>query len=131
VNPSPRVLSDVLGASQKPFVVSGTVSLTPEIITQMNAKNTLLVVQCDPADAPSCVAKLEDSKKKFGDVDNILLSMSAGPALDAAKQAVYLALIKGGWTKDQIYAIAGNSAGTLGAQGNLTRLALAAAGRGL
>ena len=130
VNPSPKVLGDVLDAAQKPFIVNGTVSLTPDIVTKMNAKNALLVVQCDPADATGCVARLEDTKKKFGDVDNILLSMSAGPTLDAAKQTLYRALIKGGWTKDQIYAIAGNNAGPLGAQGNLTRLAPAPAGQG-
>jgi hypothetical protein len=130
VNPSPKVLGDVLDAAQKPFIVSGTVSLTPDIIRKMNAKNALLVVQCDPADATGCVARLEDTKKKLGDTDNILLSMSAGPALDEAKQTLYRALVKGGWTKDQIYAIAGNNAGTLGAQGNLTRLVPAPAGQG-
>ena len=66
-------------------------------------------------------SRLIELKKALGDSENLLLvAGSAGltPADDAgmrsrdrrvidAKQQMYLALIKAGWTKDEIYSMAG------------------------
>ena len=130
VSPTPKLLSNVLFAAAKPVVVSGTVSLDPETVAAIKEKNAAVVIPCDAADAQGCVTRLNDSKKRFGSADNLLLSVAAGPKMNDFKQALYLALVKGGWTKDEIYAIAGASAGPQKPQGNLTRFSPPAGGAG-
>ena len=54
--------------------------------------------------------------------------------INTAKENLYLALVKGGWTKDEIYAVFGASAGGGGrgggGGGNLSKLSPPPAGRG-
>jgi len=143
IDPSGKLLGDVLDASSKPFLVTvtGNVPIDQALVTRMNQKNTLLLFECDPADAQGCVTKLQNYRKQFGDTDNLVVSMKPAqgtPAaqlaqLDTAKRTIYLSLIKSGWTKDQIYAVFGASAGgggRGGGAGNLSRLSPAPQGRG-
>jgi hypothetical protein len=138
INPSAKLLGDMLDATTRPFLVTvtGAAPIEQALITRMNQKNTLLLLECDPADAQGCVSKLQNYKKQFGDSDNLVVSMKAGAAdkIEAAKRTIYLALIKNGWTKDAIYAVFGASAGAGGrgggGGGNLAKLAPARQGGG-
>ncbi len=138
VNPSAKLLGDVLDATSRPFLVTatGTTPIDPALAKRMNQKNTVLLFECDPADAQGCVAKLQNYKKLFGDTDNLVVSMKAATpaAVDQAKQTLYLALVKTGWTKDEIYAAFGASSGGGGrggaGGGNLSKLAPPQGGRG-
>lgn len=142
VNPSAKLLGDMLDATTKPFMVTvtGTASIDQALITRMNQKNTLLLFECDPADAQGCVSRLQNYKKLFGDSDNLVMSVKAAPSdrIDAAKKTLYLALIKSGWTKEEIYAVcgvtvaAGGGGGRGGGPqgGNLSKLSPPARGGG-
>jgi hypothetical protein len=121
-NPSARLLDSVLDAAKKAFVVEGMTSVPDAALAKkINDKNALLAIEFD-ASAPAAVAaRLIELKKLIGDSDNLLLVSgpnSAAPPeppgmrplqrkIDEAKQQVYLALIKAGWTKDEIYSMAG------------------------
>jgi len=135
IDPSVKLLADALDATTKPFLVTvtGTAPIDPALIAGMNQKNTLLLFECDTADAAGCVSRLQTYKKQFGDSDNLIISVKrpAGESVEAPIRAftrsLYLALIKAGWTKDEIYAVfgapvpaSGGGRGTV--PGNLSRL---------
>jgi hypothetical protein len=129
INPSSKLLSDVLDATARPFLVTvtGSSPIDQALISRMNQKNTLLLFECDPADVQGCTSKLQNYKKQFGDSDNLVVSMKSGANQEDGKKSLYLALIKSGWTKDEVYAVFGASAGGGGgrgggAGGNLSKL---------
>ena len=148
VKPSQKLLSDMIDAAAKPFVVTD-VDVDGATAARMKAKNALLTIHCDPANAAGCITRIEAARKAFGDKGNLLFSMKnpaaataagggrgggapANPQIEDAKRTVYLALIKAGWTKDEIYAMVGTSAaggggrgGGGGLGGNLAKLAAA------
>jgi hypothetical protein len=139
INPSAKLLGDLLDAATRPFMVTvtGTVPIDQALIARMNQKNTVLLFECDPADAQSCVNKLQNYKKQFGDSDNLVMSVKAAASdrIDAAKKTFYLALIKSGWTKEEIYAVCGvtvatggGGGGRGGGPGNLSKLSPPAQG---
>jgi len=137
VDPSSKLLGDLLDATARPFLVTvtGNTPIDQSLIARMNQKNTLLLFECDPADAQGCVTRLQNYRKLFGDADNLVVSMRTNDRTEEAKKTIYLALIKSGWTKDQIYAVFGQTAtpaaggGRGGGAGNLSRLT-PATGRG-
>ncbi len=135
INPSGKLLGDALDSTAKPFIVTvtGTAPIDQALISRMNQKNTLLMFECDAADAQGCVTRLQNYKKQFGDSDNLIVSMKTGSNLDEAKKTVYLALIKSGWSREEIFAVFGAGAGGGGrgggAGGNFSKL-MPAQGRG-
>ena len=136
VNPSAKLLGDMLDVTSKPFMVTmtGTGLIDQALITRMNQKNALLLFECDPADVQSCVTRIQNYKKQFGDSDNLVMSMktAATERTEAAKRTFYLSLIKSGWTKEEIYAVCGatTGGGGRGGGGNLSKLSPPPAGRG-
>ncbi len=129
VNPSARLLADMLDAAAKPFMVTltGSNAVEAALIARMNQKNALMALECSPTDIAGCVHRLENAKTQFGDVDNLILSMNPAAPNDDAKKELYLALVRNGWTRDQIYAMTIAGAGGDGRAGgrpggNLARL---------
>lgn len=135
VNPSAKLLGDMLDVTTKPFLVTatGTAPIDQAMVTRMNQKNTLLLFECDAADAGGCVNRLQNYKKQFGDSDNLVMSVKRAPSenINAFKKTLYLTLIKSGWTKEEIYAACGVTVATGGggggrgggpAGGNLSKL---------
>ncbi len=125
-NPSDRLLSDLLEAAGKPFIVSNLGrGLEAAAARRINEKNVLFALPWDAAAPDAVAATLIDLKKLIGDSDNLLLTTqlpgpsalsemglpdgAARPGPDVAKQKLYLALIRAGWTKDEIYAMVGVS----------------------
>ena len=150
-NPSEGLLGDMLEAAGKPFIVSGLARASGcrDRKTHQREERARCASAWDAAAPDAVSAKLIDMKRMIGDSDNLLLTTqqpgpsalsemglpdgTARPGPDEAKQKMYLALIKDGWTKDEIYATVGVSparsgqmqmpppgAGRLG--GNLARL---------
>jgi hypothetical protein len=113
VNPSAKLLGDMLEVATKPFMVtlSGTNTVDAALAGRMNEKNDLMAIECNPADVQGCVVRLENAKTLFGDVDNLVLSINATGNIDEAKKSLYMALVKNGWTRDQIYAMTGAGGG--------------------
>ena len=121
-SPSEALLDSLAEASAKAFLVDGLTFLPgAPLAKKLHDKNALLTVEFD-ADAPQAVAaRLVTLKKALGDSEGLLLVQDNSPVLptdpaaakalvrkvDEAKQAMYLALIKAGWTKDEIYALVG------------------------
>ncbi len=149
-NPSPRLLEDILDATKKGIIISGLAALPAQPLAKKIAeKNALVALEFEPGDASGLASRLMEWKKLMGGSGNLLLvtresansprdeSSPTGEVMrrkqsDEAKQQMYLALIKAGWTKDEIYAMAGVSpqsgerqmppgGGRLG--GNLSKLA--------
>lgn len=130
-NPSAELLGSMLDASHKPFIVDGLFAGDEgKLGKKINEKNTLVTVAFD-ASAPGMVAaRLINLKKAIGDSDNLLLVNGANAVvppepigfkplqrqLNEAKQQMYLALIKAGWTKDEIYSMVGVSPARAGAE---------------
>ncbi len=125
LNPSRALLLDVLDNAKKPFIVSGLATMPDaELAQQIKAKNLLVAVDFDAANPQAVAAKLIEFKKMAGDSGNLLLTTRDLPPgrgetpptiaskmsmLEQAKQQFYLTLIKAGWTKDEINAMAGIS----------------------
>jgi hypothetical protein len=124
VNPGRTLLLSMLDSAKKPFIVSGLTTMPDaELAQRIKAKNVLVAVDFDVAAPQAVAAKLMDFKKAAGNSGNLLLvtraAASAGgrgeaaPAeprmsqLEQAKQQMYLALIKAGWTKDEINSMVG------------------------
>ena len=122
-NPPARLLADLLDNAAKGFIVTGMTANPDEALAKkLIAKNALFSVEFD-ASAPEAVAqRLVDLKKAFNGSGHLLLTTQDRAAtspmgtvaqtprqktVDAAKQKMYLALVKAGWTKDEIYAMAG------------------------
>jgi hypothetical protein len=122
-NPPPRLLDDLLDNAKKGFIVSN-VGPTPhaDLAKRLVEKNVVVAVEFD-AGAPQAVAtRLIELKKALGASGNVVLTtterairspMGDTPpsarqkVVDAAKQQMYLALVKAGWTKDEIYSMVG------------------------
>ena len=140
IDPSSKLLSDMLDATSKSFLVTltGNAPIDQALITKMNQKNTLLLFECDFTDPQGCVTKLQNYKKQFGDTDNLVVSAKPVQAsqLYAAKKTIYLSLVKSGWTQEQIYAVfgqgsgggGGGGGGRGGGGGNLSKLSPPAQG---
>jgi hypothetical protein len=125
VNPSKTLLLDVLANAKKPFIVSGLTAMPDgELAQQIKAKSVLVAVEFDAANPQAVATKLIEFKKLAGDSGNLLVTTrdlpqgrgepGSSPAramspLEQARQQFYLALIKAGWTKDEINAMVGVS----------------------
>ncbi len=124
VNPSTSLLADFADAAQKPFLVTSPSGLDAALSDKLKKKNAAVVVECGPADVDGCVKRLGATGTVIGR-NNLLLSMSAGQNRADAVQKLYLALVKSGWTKDEIGAMVG-----AGQTNNLSRFAPQGEGRG-
>jgi len=150
-NPPARLLDDMLDNAKKGFVVTGMTTVPDAALAKkITEKNVVVAVDFDAA-APQAVAtRLMDMKKALNGSGSLLLTTqervvtspmgdvaqtSRQKMVDAAKQQMYLALVKAGWTKDEIYSMVGvnpppagpmqmppPAAGRLG--GNLGKLSL-------
>ena len=113
----------MLENAKKGFLVTGLTTAPDAALAKKIAdKNVVVAVDFDVT-APQAVAtRLMELKKTLNGSGNLVLTtqersaataMGNAPqsprqkALDAAKQQVYLALVKDGWTKDEIYAMVG------------------------
>jgi hypothetical protein len=121
-SPSDPLVDSMVEAASKAFIIDG-MSFLPDaaLAKKLTEKNVLLTVEFD-ADAPQVVAsRLLALRQALGGSSNLLLVQGPSPALpldpaavkattrkvDEAKQAMYLTLIKAGWTRDEIYALVG------------------------
>ena len=125
-NPAARLLADLLDNAKKGFIVSNYATVPDAALAKkMVEKNVVLTVDFDATAPQAVAARLIDLKKVLGGSGSVVLTtnervvrspMGDTPAsprqkiVDAAKQQMYLALVKAGWTKDEIYAAAGVTA---------------------
>jgi len=132
VRPPASLLADVLDNAKKPVMVIGLPVMDAGLLDKFKKNNALAALECDPADVDGCVRQINALKDVVGK-GNVLLSVGAGKDRGAATQALFLALVKAGWTKDEIFAAAGQAAGRGGpgapAANNLSRFGGTPVGR--
>ena len=124
VRPPASLLADVLDAAKKPIMVTGLPPVDAALVEKFKKNNALAVLECDPADVDGCVRQLNALKDVVGK-NNVLVSVGPHKDRAAATQKLFLAAVKAGWTKDELFAAAGQAAGRGGpgapAANNLTR----------
>ncbi|MFO7691696.1 MAG: M20/M25/M40 family metallo-hydrolase [Vicinamibacterales bacterium] len=132
VRPPASLLADVLGSAKRPIMVTGLPPMDAALLETFKKNNALAVLECDPADVDGCVRHLNALKDTVGK-SNVLLSVGAHKDRAAATSKLFLAAVKAGWTKDELFAAAGQAAGRGGpgaaAPNNLTRFGGATAAR--
>jgi hypothetical protein len=132
VRPAASLLADVLDSAKKPIMVTGLPAMDAALVEKFKKNNALAVLECDPADVDGCVRQMNALKDVVGK-NNVLVSVGPHKDRAAATQKLFLAAVKAGWTKDELFAAAGQAAGRGGPGGgaptNLSRFAGPPAGR--
>ena len=132
VRPTAGLLGDVLDNAKKPIMVSGLPAMDAALAEKFKKNSALAVLECDAADVEGCVRQMNALKDVVGK-NNVLVSLGAHKDRAAAAQKLFLGAVKAGWTKDELFAAAGQAAGRGGPGGgapnNLSRFAGAPAGR--
>ena len=122
-NPPLRLLGDVLDNAKKGFIVTG-MAANPDaaLARKMTERNVVFAVEFDVTAPEATAQRLMDLKTAFNGSGHLLLTtqerVATSPmgdvaqtprqkAVDAAKQKMYIALAKAGWTKDEIYSMVG------------------------
>jgi len=132
VRPTASLLGDVLDSAKKPIMVTGLPAMDAALLEKFKKNNALAVLECDPADVDVCVRQMAVLSGVVGK-NNLLVSVGAHKDRAAATQKLFLAAVRAGWTKDELFAAAGQATGRGGpgaaAANNLSRFGGPAAGR--
>jgi hypothetical protein len=132
VRPAASLLGDVLDNAKKPVMVTGLPPMDTALVEKFKKNNALAVLECEAADADGCVGRMNALKDLVGR-NNLLVSVGAHKDRAAATQKLFLAAVKAGWTKDELFAAAGQASGRGGPGGgapnNLARFSGPVAGR--
>jgi hypothetical protein len=123
VNPPAKLLDSMLDNAKKGFLVTGMTTVPDAALAKkITEKNVVLAVEFDAAAPQTVTARLMELKKALNGSGNLVLTTqertittpmgntAQSPrqkVLDAAKQQLYLTLVKDGWTKDEISAMVG------------------------
>jgi hypothetical protein len=135
VRPSAAALSDMLDNAKKPVMVTGLPTMDAALLDKFKKNNALAIVDCDAGDVDGCARQLNAAKDVVGK-SNVLLSVGPGKDRADVTQKLFLALLKGGWTKTELDAATGAGGGRggpgPGAVNALSRFQAApAGGRGM
>jgi len=132
VRPTAALLADLLDSAKKPIMVTGVPAMDAALLEKFKKNNALAILECDPADVDACVRQLNALAGVVGK-GNVLVSVGAHKDRAAATRSLFLAAVKSGWTKDELFAAAGQAAGRGGPGGgapnNLSRFTGTATGR--
>jgi hypothetical protein len=122
VRPTPAMAADVLGVASRPILVSGMAAPDVELAGRVAARGGVFALSCGADRIPACATGLHALRTALGGSGSLLVSMAAAPdGGRTASHALYHELVQKGWSKVEIYAVAGL---TLDATegGNLLRL---------
>jgi len=121
VRPTPTLLADVLAIASRPVLVSGIARPDEAAARQVKAKDGAFALECVPDHVSACASNLQALRTALGSSTNLLVSMRVDPAGTVqAHRALYLELAKKGWSKAEIFAVAGLTPDG-GPGGNLAR----------
>ena len=110
-NPSNDLLSDILNAAEKAFLVTGTYNLTPALKDLAVSKKAVFSVDVDLNDIEGALNKADQAKKLLGAATNLIVFLKSTDKINdlEAKRAFYFGLIKKGWKVEEISAFIGGS----------------------
>jgi Peptidase family M28 len=124
IRPTAVLAADVLETATRPILVSGMTAPDADLAKRAAERGGVFALECPAESAAACASSLHALRKALGGSANLLVSMPAPATPDrlaAASRALYHELAQRGWTKDEIYAVAGLTPdGEPG--GNLARL---------
>lgn len=122
VRPTAAVAAAVLAIASRPVLVIGMGVEDVDVARRVAAGGGVFALPCAADRVPACAAGLQELRATLGGSGNLLVSMAAtGAAARAASHGLYHELAQKGWSKDEIYAVAGQTPdGETG--GNLARL---------
>lgn len=109
VRPTPVLLEDVLTTVPRPVLVSGLQAADQAVARQVAAKNGAVALECTADTVAGCAANLHALRAALGGSEHLLVSVREDdPAVaKVASRALYRALAGRGWTRSEIYAVAG------------------------
>lgn len=108
VRPTTELLASVLAASSKPVLVTGVATPDEQIARRLAEKGGAFALECASNQPTSCAAGLHALRTALGGSGNLLVSMRVEPNVARqAHRALYLELAGRGWSKDEIFALAG------------------------
>jgi hypothetical protein len=122
VRPTPAMAADVLAVASRPILVSGMTTPEGDLAGRVAARGGVFALSCAADRITACATGLHALRTALGGSANLLVSMPAAPdGGRAASHALYHELVQKGWSKAEIYAVAGLMPdGETG--GNLVRL---------
>ena len=122
VRPTPVMTADVLGVASRPVLVSGMTAPDGELARRVAARGGVFALSCAADQIQACSTSLHALRTALGGSGNLLVAMTAAPDIArTASRALYHELAQKGWSKEEIYAVAGATpTGEVG--GNLARL---------
>ena len=92
----------MLSATGKPFIVTGTYTVTDQQIERLNSRRIRLGVKLDPSQVEDFIRRVEDLKDRLGERGNLVAFPTTAKVLDEAKRALYVGLVKEGWGHNEI-----------------------------
>ena len=107
VRPTPALAADVLATASRPVLVSGMVTPDADLARRIAARGGLFALECADVGAAACAINLHALRTALGGSANLLVSMPSAPGQVAASRALYHELALKGWSKGEIYAVAG------------------------
>jgi len=124
VRPGAALLRDVLAVASRPVLASGMTGADEAAARQLAAKNGAFALACSASQVSACASSLHALRAALGGSGSLLVSMRVDSAAAVqAHRALYHELAKTGWSRAEIFAVAGlNPDGAPG--GNLARFAV-------
>ena len=122
VRPTMALVESVLSAASRPVLVSGMDKPDAETARRVAARGGVFALSCAAVQVQACAASLHALRTALGGSASLLVTMPAGAdGTRDASHALYYELDRKGWSKQEIYAVAGQALdGETG--GNLARL---------
>ncbi|KPK77689.1 MAG: hypothetical protein AMJ79_02495 [Phycisphaerae bacterium SM23_30] len=102
IDPPESRINAVLSAATRPFIITGTYTISEEMFDPVNEKSVLLGINFDPEEVEDCVDRLENAKECLGDADNLVLFVTTTAGLEEAREPLYMGLIDKGWQANEI-----------------------------
>jgi hypothetical protein len=128
ISPGEELISDLLSAASRPFIITGDYHITDAMVDRLNSRGVLLGIDFDPQEVGDFITRLEEAKNQLGERRNLFVFLTATKGLDEAKRPLYLGLIDRGWTPSEICGgrehrglVGGGNLGSLGGRAERPR----------
>lgn len=102
MSPAPSLLSDVVDAASKPFMVTGTFDIPEDAVERFAARGVLWGVSFDPKAVDDFLTRVEQLKSRLGERRNIFTFLTGTEGLEEAKSPLYMGLLDRGWARAEI-----------------------------
>jgi hypothetical protein len=102
ISPGEKLVTDLLSAASKPFVITGDYEIADATVDRLNSRGVLLGVDLDPQKVDDFITRLENLKGLLGERGNLFAYLTSAEGLEEAKQPLYLRLVDRGWTHNEI-----------------------------